>query len=56
MHRVISLGNARMLKSKALKSAMSASKLAKRQYFGPCKTTEKTFDKILIANRGESAC
>ncbi|KAJ1936344.1 hypothetical protein GGF37_005648, partial [Kickxella alabastrina] len=56
MHRVISLGNARMLKSKALKSAMSASKLAKRQYFGPCKTTEKTFDKILIANRGEIAC
>ncbi|KAJ1758142.1 hypothetical protein EV176_007021, partial [Coemansia sp. RSA 451] len=26
------------------------------QYFGPCKTTEKTFDKILIANRGEIAC
>ncbi|KAJ1935100.1 hypothetical protein EC988_008592, partial [Linderina pennispora] len=26
------------------------------RYFGPCKTTEKTFDKILIANRGEIAC
>ncbi|PVU86471.1 hypothetical protein BB560_006701 [Smittium megazygosporum] len=28
----------------------------KRFYFGPCRTTEKTFDKILIANRGEIAC
>lgn len=27
-----------------------------RHYFGPCRTTEKTFDKILIANRGEIAC
>ncbi|PVU95264.1 hypothetical protein BB561_001925 [Smittium simulii] len=30
--------------------------LQKRSYFGPSKTTEKTFDKILIANRGEIAC
>ncbi|KAJ1961768.1 hypothetical protein GGI12_003058 [Dipsacomyces acuminosporus] len=29
---------------------------APARYFGPCKTTEKTFDKILIANRGEIAC
>ncbi|KAJ2157605.1 hypothetical protein GGF46_004396 [Coemansia sp. RSA 552] len=26
------------------------------RYFAPCKTTQKTFDKILIANRGEIAC
>ncbi|KAJ1860401.1 hypothetical protein LPJ78_005847 [Coemansia sp. RSA 989] len=26
------------------------------RYFGPCKTAEKTFDKILVANRGEIAC
>ncbi|KAJ2318363.1 hypothetical protein H4R23_002470 [Coemansia sp. Cherry 401B] len=29
---------------------------APARYFGPCKTTEPTFDKILIANRGEIAC
>ncbi|KAJ1732883.1 hypothetical protein LPJ61_001828 [Coemansia biformis] len=29
---------------------------AARTYFGPCKTTQRTFDKILIANRGEIAC
>ncbi|KAJ2713622.1 hypothetical protein H4R19_002153, partial [Coemansia spiralis] len=27
-----------------------------RTYFGPCKTTQRTFDKILVANRGEIAC
>ncbi|KAJ2854530.1 hypothetical protein J3B02_002626 [Coemansia erecta] len=40
----------------ALVKAVQSMQQTKRMYFGPCKTTEKTFDKILIANRGEIAC
>ncbi|KAJ2704997.1 hypothetical protein FB645_002783 [Coemansia sp. IMI 203386] len=40
----------------ALTGAVQGSRQTRRMYFGPCKTTEKTFDKILIANRGEIAC
>ncbi|KAJ1882432.1 hypothetical protein H4R99_001550 [Coemansia sp. RSA 1722] len=40
----------------ALTRAVQGSRQTRRMYFGPCKTTEKTFDKILIANRGEIAC
>ncbi|KAJ2723241.1 hypothetical protein GGI07_002743 [Coemansia sp. Benny D115] len=47
------LGRRSLALQRALRGGIAG---ARRMYFGPCKTTEKTFDKILIANRGEIAC
>ncbi|PVZ97463.1 hypothetical protein BB558_003036 [Smittium angustum] len=50
------LSSSRLVKSNFLVQARKSLNLKTRSYFGPSKTTEKTFDKILIANRGEIAC
>ncbi|OMJ11641.1 Propionyl-CoA carboxylase alpha chain, mitochondrial, partial [Smittium culicis] len=48
--------NTSKFKTNLLQNLSKSNSLLYRKYYGPSKTSEKTFDKILIANRGEIAC